>query len=97
MVARVFAVLAAVFLVGAVGIVALTPTGLTLAQGILLLDHATLDWPKAHSPDWLWSHVEYPFLVRPLWLIPASLGVVCAGVAGSFNLGKSTNTRRRRS
>ena len=97
MVARIFAVLAAVFLVGAVSIFALTPVGLTLAQGLLQLDRGAVDWAQAHSAAWLWSSIETPFLVRPLWLIPACLGVVCAGLAGSFNLGKSTNTRRRRS
>lgn len=97
MAARIFAILAAAFLVTAVGIAALTPLGLTLAQGLLLLDKSLLDWAKAHSLPWIWTWIEMPFLLRPLWLLPASLGVVCAGVALTFNLGKASPSRRRRS
>ena len=97
MVARIFAVLAAVFLVGSVGIAALTPMGWTLELGLLRIDPGLVGWLRERSAPGLWTWVEMPFLLRPLWLVPACLGVVCAGIAGSFNLGKSTNTRRRRS
>ncbi len=97
MVARIFAVLAAISLVVAVGIAALTPLGLTLAQGLLKLDHTALEWLRGHSPGWVMTYIEMPFLLRPLWLLPASLGVICAGVAATFNLGKASPSRRRRS
>lgn len=97
MTARIFAILAAVFLVAAVGAAALTPLGLTLAQGLLQLDKAWVEWLQARSAGWVWTWVELPFLLRPLWLVPACLGVVCAGLAASFNLGKASPSRRRRS
>jgi hypothetical protein len=97
MAARIFAVLAAVFLVAAVGIASLTPLGLTLAQGILMLHSTALEWARAHSAVWLWTWVELPFLLRPLWLLPACLGVIAAGLALTFNLGKPSPSRRRRS
>ena len=74
MVARIFAVLAAISLVVAVGVAALTPLGLTLAQGLLKLDHTALEWLRGHSPGWVMTYIEMPFLLRPLWLLPASLG-----------------------
>ena len=97
MVARIFAVLAAVFLVGAAGLALLAPTAMSLGKGVVLLDARALDWVQAHSASWLWGYVALPVLFRPIWLVPASLGVICAGIAGSSNLTKSTTTRRRRS
>ena len=97
MTARIFAVLSAVFLVVAVGAAALTPLGLTLAQGLLIMDRGSIDWAKLHSASWIWNWIAMPFLLRPLWLLPASLGVICAGVAMTFNLGKASPSRRRRS
>jgi hypothetical protein len=97
MTARIFAILAAIFLVAAVGIAALTPLGLTLGIGIVSYDKAILSWLQEHSGPWLWTWLELPLLQRPLWLLPASLGVICAGLATSFNFGKTTPQRRRRS
>ena len=97
MAARVFAVLAALFLVSAVAIATLTPASLSLGQGLLMLDRAMPGWLREHSPGWVWEWMEYPFLVRPVWLLPACLGVICAGLAASFNLGATSPSRRRRS
>ena len=97
MAARIFMVLAALLLVSAVAIAALTPVGLTLAQALLQFDGASLGWLRLHSSAWLFDWLETPLLVRPLWLLPASAGVVCAGMAASFNLGKTSPSRRRRS
>ena len=97
MLARVFAILAAVCLVLAVGIASLVPLGLTLEQGVLLYDKTALDWARSHSGTWLWAWIETPFLARPLWLLPTCLGVVFAGLATSFNLGTASPSRRRRS
>ena len=96
MASRIFAVLAAVFLVAAVAIFALTPLGLTLGQALLQLDRTALDWTRANIAPWVWNNLALPLLLRPLWLVPACLGLVCAGVAGSFNFRTST-TRQRRS
>jgi hypothetical protein len=96
MLARVFAVLAALLLVGAVALGTLAPPGLTLGQGLVMLDHSGVTWLREHSTAWIWNWIEVPFMVRPLWLIPACLGLICAGMAASLNLG-STPARRRRS
>ncbi len=97
MAARIFAVLAALFLVSAVAIGTLTPQGLTLGQGLLMLDRGSPVWLKEHSIDWLWDWLWVPFLVRPLWLLPACLGLICAGMAASLNIGNASHSRRRRS
>lgn len=97
MVARVFAVLAAVFLVAAAGFALLTPIGMRLSDGVTQLDHTALNWMQARSASWLWAYVELPVLLRPIWLLPASLGMICAGIAGSSSLTKATDTRHRRS
>ena len=97
MVARVFAVLAASFLVLAVGLAAIAPAGLPLGIGLGMLDHSGVAWLQAHSPSWLWAGVLDPFMQRPAWLPPAFIGLICAGVALTFNLGKPSPSRRRRS
>ena len=97
MAARIFAVLAATFLVAAVGIASLMPLGLTLGHGLLMLDAGVVNWAKLHSADWLWEWVEMPFLQRPLWLLPACTGLIFTGLALTFGLGKPSPSRRRRS
>jgi hypothetical protein len=97
MASRIFALLAAVFLVGAVAIAALAPRALTLNAWLLQVDREVVRWMNAHSLPWVWSWVEEPFLLRPVWLLPACVGVVCAGLALTFNRGKSPSSRRRRS
>ena len=95
--ARILAALAAVFLVTAIAIAALTPLGMTLGQGLMLLDGVWLAWIQKHSSAWSWAWLELPFLLRPLWLIPAALGLICAGAATSLNFGQRPTSRRRRS
>lgn len=97
MAARIFAVLAAAFLVSSVAIAALTPLGLTLSHGLLMLSPGSLSWLRAHNADWSWDWLVWPVLQRPLWLIPVSLGLIFAGLAMTFNLGKASPSRRRRS
>ena len=97
MVSRVLAVFAALFLVGAVAIAALTPMGMTLGQGLGQLDDNLLAWLQRHSLAWAWTWLETPMLLRPLWLLPAVLGLICAGGATSLNFGKTSPSRRKRS
>ena len=94
---RIFATLAALFLVSAVAIAALTPLGMTLGQGLMLMDGSWLAWMQKQSPAWGWTWIELPFLLRPLWLIPAGIGLICAGAAASFNFGRASPSRRKRS
>ena len=83
---RIFAALAALFLVAAVAIAALTPFGMTLGQGLMLMDGNWLTWMQKQSPAWSWA-----------WLIPAGVGLICAGTAASLNFGRASPSRRKRS
>ena len=94
---RILAALSALFLVTAVAIASLTPLGMTLGQGLMLLDGGWLAWVQNHSVSWVWTGVELPFLLRPLWLIPAALGLICAGAAATLSFGKASPSRRKRS
>ncbi len=94
---RVLAAFAALFLVTAVAIASLTPLGMTLGQGLMLLDGGWLAWVQKHSASWVWTGIELPFLLRPLWLIPAAVGLICAGAAATLNFGKASPSRRKRS
>ncbi len=95
--ARVLMVLASVFLVSAVGLAALAPRGITLNQALTLLDPASITWLRDHALPWIWNGIETPLLVRPVWLLPAALGLICAGLAASFNFAQTSPSRRRRS
>ena len=97
MTARLFTVLAAVFLVLAVALAALAPVGMTLDQGLQVVSDTLDPWLRGHSPAWLLDWVELPLLARPLWLAPAALGVVCAGFAASCSFGTASPSRQRRS
>jgi len=85
MLTRILAVLAAILLVGAVGVAMLGPPGLPLGRAISLLDQGLLstlhDGIRAHVGTWLWDDVLLPLLVRPAWLVPASIGVIFAGAS----------------
>ena len=95
MAARVFAVLAALLLVTAVAVATLLPLGTTLGQALALLDRAVPTWVREHSTAWLWNWIEVPFMVRPIWIIPTFLGLICAGISTTLNV--DTSPRRRRS
>lgn len=97
MAARVFAVLAAVFGVMAIVCASMSPAGLTLAQALGQVDDLFLAWLQRHSVAWAWTWLEEPLLLRPLWLAPAALALVCTGLALSFNFGKTSPSRRKRS
>ena len=96
---RVPAALAAIFLVAAVGLATLAPPNLPLAQALLAIDPGLLGRMegglRAHAP-WFWSHVALPVLIRPAWLIPAGLGMVCAGVAFSLAPQRNAPPRHKR-
>ena len=82
---RVLAVLAAILLVGAVGVAMLGPPELPLGQAITLLDHSFLTTLRggirAYTGNWVWDDVLLPMLVRPAWLVPASIGLIFGGAS----------------
>lgn len=94
---RIFAVLAAAFLVVAFALAALAPDDLSLASGLELVDHDWLVWLPKHTVAWLWEWIERPLLVRPVWLLPAAFGLVCGGAALTLYSGPTSRSHRRRS
>jgi hypothetical protein len=98
---RVLAVLAAVLLVGAVAVAVLAPPGMSLGAVLLAANHDLLDTLQggieAYFDHWLWADVVLPLLVRPAWLLPAAVGLVCAGAALTLsNLQRPQRSSRRR-
>jgi hypothetical protein len=85
MMSRILAVVAAILLVGAVGVAILGPPGLPLGRAISLLDQGLLSalhgGIRAYAGTWLWDDVLQPLLVRPAWLVPASIGLIFAGAS----------------
>lgn len=102
MASRVLAVMAAVFLVGAVAAGTLSPPDISLGEALLNIDrmHVTAMEAalRAHMSAWVWDHAVTALLVRPVWLLPATIGIVLAGTAMTAgSLQKQPASRRRRS
>jgi hypothetical protein len=98
---RVLAVLAAAFLVGAVALAMLGSPSVPLGQALFMLDrdltnilHSSVE---RHLSAWLWDHVAAPLMLRPAWLVPAALGLVCGGISVSLSSRKSAHRSHRRS
>jgi len=98
---RVLAVLSAVLLVSAVAVATLGAEPMTLGQAIGMYDNelvSTLQgWAERHIGTWVWSDVEVPLLVRPAWLLPAALGLICLGISLTLGTRKSAHRSHRRS
>ena len=98
---RILAVIAAFFLVGSVALATLGPPSVPLGQLLLMLDHDLTDALRngieQHLASWIWSDVVLPLLVRPAWLVPAALGLICAGAAFSVPARKPAGRPPRRS
>jgi hypothetical protein len=97
---RILAILSAALLVGAVAVALLAPPGMPLGQALLAFDHRVLDvaqsdveWAVA---PWLWADVILPVLVRPAWLPPAALGLICAGLSLTLPHGRRAERGRQR-
>ena len=101
MLPRLFAVLAAVLLVGSVGLAALLPADISLAQALAVLDETLpghlQNLVSGALGRWLWLAVFHPLLVRPVWLIPVSLGLICVGGALTTLSHAPPRTKQRRS
>jgi hypothetical protein len=98
---RVFAVLAAVLLVGSVALASLLPADMTLRQAIYALDNdisAGLQRTiTASFGRGLWEAIVVPVLERPIWLIPVCLGLICIGGAVTAHTQATPRTKQRRS
>jgi hypothetical protein len=98
---RIFAVSAAVLLVFSVALASLLPPETTLGQVIQALNadflfrgQAAISRVFGHG---FWSWVVAPIMVRPVWLMPASLGIVCVGGTVSALTHVSPRTKQKRS
>jgi hypothetical protein len=102
MVARVFAVLAALFLVVAAAIAILAPANLSLGHALFELNRPALNAVQLAIQrsvgTWLWQDAVVPVLVRPAWLVPSCIALICAGLAMTLGTRRSaTQSHRRRS
>jgi hypothetical protein len=98
---RILAVLSAMLLVGAVALATLGPPSVPLGGLLLMIDRDLTDTLRIgieqHFAAWIWADVVVPLLVRPAWLVPASLGLITAGVALSLSGRKPAGRTHRRS
>jgi hypothetical protein len=98
---RALAIAAAILLVAAVAVATFGPQSVSLGQALLLFDHDVLAklplWSTRVLGDWVWETLIQPLLVRPAWLVPASLGLVCVGLSVSVSYRKTTHRSHRRS
>jgi hypothetical protein len=89
------------FLVGAVAVAMLGPPEVPLGQLLFMIDHdlmdATHNFIDAHIAAWLWDYLVVPLMLRPAWLVPAGLGLICGGVSLSLSTRKTTHRSHRRS
>ena len=98
---RILAVLAAMLLVGAVALAMLGPPSVPLGQALFMLDHDLMNVLQRsieqHLSAWLWNNVAMPLMLRPAWLVPAALGLICGGISLSLSTRKPVHRSHRRS
>ena len=86
------AALGAMFLVAGFALASLFDPLMTLAQLVVKVDQPLLmrldQTQRSGAALWLWLHVAVPVLLRPDWLLPTMLGVVCIGFAAQLAWGK---------
>jgi hypothetical protein len=93
-------VLAAGFFVVAFGLAITLPPDTSLVAAMAFVDpvlpgqiHALL---SLYLPAWVWSGIAVPLLLRPSWLLPASFGIIAAGLALTLNAARHAPRSRRR-
>jgi hypothetical protein len=98
---RILAVLAAILLVGAFTLATLLPPDLPLSAALAMLQDGLPSriqaWAQAQLPAWTWLHLAVPLLTRPVWLMPAAVGVVAAGASATLASSSTASRSRRRS
>ena len=101
LVPRIFAVVAAVLLVGSIALASLVPSEMNLRQAIDSLDGMATEHAQhalvgvfGHG---FWEAVMVPLLVRPVWMIPVCLGLICVGGAVTALSQASPHRKQRRS
>lgn len=98
---RILAVLSAILLVGSVAIATIASPLVPLGEALYLLDEGVVErlhvLVAGYLTEWTWSVMVVPLLVRPAWLVPAAIGLICAGMALSLPPRKPAARSRRRS
>jgi hypothetical protein len=98
---RIFAVLAAVMLVGAVALAMLGPPDVPLGQVMFMINHDLMNamhsGVEKHLASWIWDYLIAPLMVRPAWLVPAGVGLVFVGLALTLSNRKPAHRSHRRS
>jgi hypothetical protein len=99
MITRAFLVMAACLLVAAFALAVLPQWDLSLHEALVAID---ADFPARLQSSatrtfgqafWHWA--AEPLLVRPSWLVPASLGLICVGAAVTAYTPPGRRTKRR--
>ena len=99
---RIMAIIAAASLVLAFALATSLPPDTPLIQAVAMADQGWLtavqDTIRQHAPEWVWTNVAVPLLLRPVWLAPTGLAIVAGGVAITLSTRQGTaRSRRRRS
>jgi len=101
LIARIFYVLAAVFLVGAVALASMLPPDMSLHEALHTIDAERADDLQHAMMNALgarfWEAVFVPLLMRPVWIGPLFLGLICVGGAVSASFHATPRANRRRS
>jgi hypothetical protein len=98
--ARILAILAAMCLVCAFALVTLWPPMLSLGELVSVMDHSLLvavqDWTRLRVSEWVWAELAVPLLVRPCWLVPTAVGLVCGAASVTLASRNSVSRSHRR-
>jgi hypothetical protein len=102
MLTKILAIIAAILLVGSVALGTLGPPDMTLGDGLIVLDRLRLaaveGFVRSHLSGWVWDKPMMALLIRPIWMVPAAIGLIFAGAAmTAASSGKASTSRRRRS
>ena len=101
LVPRMFAVVAAVLLVGSIALASLLPADMNLRQAINALDGMATERAQhlmvAVLGRGFWEAVLVPLLVRPVWMVPVCLGLICVGGAVTALSQGAQRPKQRRS
>lgn len=97
---RILAVLSALLLIAAVALATFGLRSLSLAAMLATVGPGWVDgmhgWVTRLLGDWTWMTLVEPFMIRPSWLLPAFLGLVCSGLAVSLSYGGKASRSERR-
>lgn len=91
-VGKILAAVGAFFLVVSFALAVLQPPFQSLGEFVVAFDQTQLNWlntpPAGGGARMLWDAIAVPLLIRPDWLIPTMLGLVCVGLAAQLTWGK---------